>query len=414
MKPVCLLFISSLLLHSAHAQTKQSLPRTFGVKVTNPLPADRENVLVVISPAQLKSIQGFNPKGFVVMHGDEEIPSQYNARDDRNGGIAFVIPKLAPSEKRTFTIRYDPSANVQREYKKLTQAELSHKTGGAWNNREYKGGTFVNVASLRVPPEHKDHSWFIRYEGPGWESDKVAYRFYLDQRNATDVFGKTVPDLVLQRVGHDGFDSYHNLQPWGMDVMKVGPSLGIGSIGAWVDGSVTRVEKTDSVYATIQENGALYSSVRTDYYGWKAGEKKSNTHSFISIHAGTRLTRQVIVTSTNMDNLCTGIVKDPKATKLQDAGSKNRYGYLATFGPQSLNNDNLGLAVFFKAADLSGLTEDANSHVVRLKPFQNTVEYFYAAAWEKEPDGIRDQAGFEAFLKKTAEELANPVKVEIE
>ncbi len=60
---------------------------------------------------------------------------------------------------------------------------------------------------LRVPPEHKDHSWFIRYEGPEWESDKVGYRFYLDQRNVIDVFGIFTSDVVLHNAGLDGFDS---------------------------------------------------------------------------------------------------------------------------------------------------------------------------------------------------------------
>ena len=196
-------------------------------------------------------------------------------------------------------IRFHPSATIPREYKKLTQAELSYKTGGEWKNREYLGGAFKNVEYLRVPPEHKDHSWFIRYEGPGWESDKVGYRFYLDQRNATDVFGKKTSEPVLQQVGLEDFETYHHMQPWGMDVMKVGSSLGIGSIGAIVNGSAIRVEKTDSVTCRIPENGNVYSSILTQYYGWKIGSKKHDVQSHISIHAGTRLTHQVLTITNN-------------------------------------------------------------------------------------------------------------------
>src|SRR5690606_41170855 len=64
----------------------------------------------------------------------------------------------------------------------------------------------------------------IRYDGPGIESDKVAYRIYLDERNGFDIFGKKTPDLVLQDVGLDGFESYHHPAPWGMDILKVGAS----------------------------------------------------------------------------------------------------------------------------------------------------------------------------------------------
>ncbi len=118
-------------------------------------------------------------------------------RRDRSGeGLYFVIDKMEAHQELIFALQ--PISGKRPEYTKRTQAELSHKTGGQFVNREYAGGSFQNVEYLRVPPEHKDHSWFIRYEGPGWESDKVGYRFYLDQRNATDVFGKLTTDMVLQ------------------------------------------------------------------------------------------------------------------------------------------------------------------------------------------------------------------------
>jgi len=101
-----------------------------------------------------------------------------------------------------------------------------------------------------------------------------------------------------------------------MDVMKVGKSLGIGSIGAMANGKITRVEMTDSVTSRITENGNVYSSILTNYYGWKIGEKKHNLQSRITIHAGTRLTHQFLTLTNNPENICTGIVKDKKAVLL--------------------------------------------------------------------------------------------------
>jgi len=69
-----------------------------------------------------------------------------------------------------------------------TYAEISIKEGGEWQGREYEGGEFKNVDTLTVPENHTDHSWFIRYEGPGWENKQVGYRLYLDWRNAIDIF----------------------------------------------------------------------------------------------------------------------------------------------------------------------------------------------------------------------------------
>ncbi|HET9052565.1 MAG TPA: DUF4861 family protein, partial [Cyclobacteriaceae bacterium] len=196
---------------------------SFSVTVTNPLDAERTGVMVYIPVNETP--EGFNANAFVVMDKKSEIPSQFNALDKDYTGIVVVLDKLNASEAKKLTVRYAKTGSVKHNYPKRTQAELSHKINGEWKEREYIGGEFQNENYLRVPSEHKDHSWFIRYEGPGWESDQVGYRMYLDQRNAVDVFGKLVSEPVLQKVGQDGFDSYHELQPWGMDVLKVAKSL---------------------------------------------------------------------------------------------------------------------------------------------------------------------------------------------
>jgi hypothetical protein len=414
MKKLTILFAFIILCRQLQAQdVTTQYPLSIHIKVSNPLKASRQEVFVFVPEGSLP--KDFNTKAFVVLDKGKKIASQCNSKDIDYKGVVTVLPELAAGESREMEIRYAKTGETKEEYTKRTQAELSYKTGGEWKGREYIGGTFTNTDYLRVPPEHKDHSWFIRYEGPGWESDKVGYRFYLDQRNATDVYGKLTGDVVLQQVGLDGFESYHHLQPWGMDVMKVGKSLGLGSIGAMANGKITRVEKTDSVTSRITENGNVYSSILTSYYGWKIGEKKHDLQSRITIHAGTRLTHQFLALTNNPENICTGIVKDKKATLLSDKGNKFNFGYLTTYGKQSLNGDGdeLGLAVFFRSADVIEFTEDEFSHIVKLKPTSGKLEYYFLASWVLEPNGIKDQQQFVTYVKQVASELANPVKVEV-
>lgn len=391
-------------------QEQKEFPSSFDVAVTNPSAFVRYNVMAVV-PADDLEVLDFNPDAFIVMQNGKEIPSQYV--DASPDGVAVVLDSLAPGQVLTLQVRFNPSGKNLHRYAKRTQAELSHKFNGAWKGREYEGGEFRNVEFMRVPPEHKDHSWFIRYEGPGWESDKVGYRFYLDQRNATDVFGKKVTEPVLQQAGLDGFDSYHEMQPWGMDVMKVGKSLGIGSIGAWLDSTAIRVEFTDSVACGITDNGPLFSSITTTYYGWKAGTDTVDVNSVISIHAGTRVTKQHLTLSADMSSLCTGLVKDEKAKLFTSAPNQDSYGYIATYGKQSLNNDNLGVVVFFSGDNFTGFTEDRYSHIVKLHSVGEELTYYFLAAWEGEPGGITDEAAFMEHVKAVARELAKPVSIEI-
>ena len=401
---------------AASAQNlKKEFPKSFTVSVTNPLAQQRESVAVFIPEQDIKTATGkFNPKAFVVLDGKKEIASQYNLKDSENKGVVLVLDKLDAKEKRSLTIRYSEKGSNLRNYTKRTQAEISHKVGGEFKDRKYIGGEFANVDSLNVPSEHTDHSFYIRYEGPGWESDKVGYRFYLDWRNAIDVFGKTTPDMVLQQVGLDGFDSYHEYQPWGMDVLKVGKSLGVGSLAIVDNGQATRIDKTDHVISKVTENGPVYSSILTNYDNWKVAGLTLDVQSQLSIHAGTRLTdHQVKVTGGTPQNLSTGLNKDKNAKVFSDKGDANSWGYLASYGKQSLNNDNLGIAVLFRPQDFQEFTTDDNSHIVKLTPTKGRLQYYFLSAWELEPDGIKTEEEFIAYLKKTAQELAKPVEVKV-
>ncbi len=293
---------------------KQAFPRSFVVEVSNPLKQPRTDLMVYLNEEALeKNVPSFNPKAFVVLDGNKEISSQYNQQDPAKAGLVAILPQLGAGATKKLTIRFKESGEVPRNYPKRTQAELSRKVGGHFENKKYIGGEFQNTDSLRVPDEHTDHSYFIRYEGPGWESDKVGYRFYLDWRNGTDVFGKTTDEMVLQQVGLDGFDSYHELQPWGMDILKVGKALGVGSLALFHDGKAIRVDETDSIISRITENGPVYSSITTDYYGWEVAGQKLDVRAILGIHAGSRLTHQQLKVKGNPDNLATGLTKDPAA-----------------------------------------------------------------------------------------------------
>lgn len=411
-----LLFLCIILIpaYGFGQKISQQLPLFFEVEVTNPIDKPRDEVIVFIPESDIqKKHKDFNPEAFVVFGNDQEIPSQYNQNDPVRKGIVLVMEQLKAGEHVTLKVHYKKEGTISRDYTKRTQAEISHKFNGKFVDREYIGGEFKNVDALRVPEEHTDHSWFIRYEGPGWESDRVGYRFYLDWRNAVDVFGKKTTDMVLQNVGQDNFDSYHEMAPWGMDIMKVGESLGIGSIAYYENGKARRVDKVDSTFAAISENGAVYSAVTTDYYGWQvAGGLDLKSH--LSIHAGSRLTHQQVFLEGAASSLCTGIGKDAKAKLFSEKGNKNSWGYLATYGSQSLNYDKLGVAVLFAPHDFIEFTADENSHIVRLKEKKDAVAYYYLAAWELEPGGIQNEAAFLDYLQKTAEELANPVRVKVD
>ena len=400
--------IITFMLISVGCSHQNGQDATIQVQVMNTAPITMNNALIAINLEELKIISPeLNPEMLVVYNEKLEIPSQLSQNK-----ICFIASELTPDHKAVFTIK-EANAIPAKKYEKRTQAEISVKTGGHFENRKYIGGDFENVNYLRVPDEHTDHSYYIRYEGPGWESDLVGYRFYLDWRNATDVFGKKTSEMILHQVGLDGFDSYHEMQDWGVDVLKVGKSLGIGSLGTYHEKQAVRVDKTDSVTCEILENGDISSAIKTNYYGWKVADQSYDIESLLSIHAGTRLTHHEITISDTPPNLCTGIGKDKIAKLYTDQGNKNQWGYMATYGTQSLNNDKLGLAVLFNNDQYKGFTEDQFSHIVKLSTTENKLDYYFLAAWEGENEGLKDEESFLQYVRNTAMMLAHPPKVSI-
>ena len=343
------------------------------------------------------------------MMGSLRIPSEFVDLD--NDGVNYKVNlfvELEPSSSKDLVIR---TVESPIETEKLTQAEISIKQGGEWTDEEYVGGEFVNLDFLKVPDQHTDHTYFIRYEGPGWESDKMGYRFYLDWRNGMDVFGKTKTEPVLQGVGQDGFDSYHELSDWGLDLLKVGTTLGLGSIGQFRNDTLFRFKETDSVTCAIATNGLLESEIVTNYYGWKDGGKATDLTSSISIQAGSALTTHELQFSTPIEGFCTGVVENEGEDYLDEVVGD--YRVFATYGDFSLNNDKMGLAIIVSNSDIEDVVAGAGSHVVLLNPAKD-LTYYFMAVWEKGTNPISSMAEFKSLLMKEATKLNQPLKIEMQ
>ncbi len=350
----------------------------------------------------------FSLSAFQLFDGDKELAYQII-----NDKIIFVIDVPAKSKKEIIIKPYN--GNESLKFPNRTYAEISPKKGGVYFDGKFRGPQFESVKRYKVPAIHKDHDALFKYEGPGWESELVGYRFYLDWRNATDVFGKKIYKLLLKDVGvHDTVandDSYHKMQDWGMDIFKVGSSLGIGSIGMWAKGKVNMVSKTDSVISQINENGPIRSTIETNYYGWLVDGKKYDLNAKLSINAGSRLTKCDLLIE-DAENIVTGLAKY-EGTSFVRSNNKGDWQYISLFGKQSLNNDNMGIALFYNKSALIELTEDNLSYIVKLKPNNGKVIYYFAAAWELEPKPITTEKEFINYLDDQVNSLNNPITIEI-
>lgn len=292
-----------------------------------------------------------------------------------------------------------------------TYAEISVKTDGKWEGRKYIGGTvFNNVDQLKLAPEHTDHSFDIRYEGPGWESNKVGYRLYLDWRNAIDIFGKKTESIILPQVGQDNFDSYHEMQAWGSDILKAGKGIGIGSINRYLDNKKLHFYEVDSTIANV-ENKVKQSSVKVRYYGWKTASDKIDFTSELTIKPDQLYTEHKIKASKEIKGICTGIVKQKNTELLKKESKNKKWAYLATYGTQSLVPDKLGMAIFYETSTIENVEDTELDYLLVFKPTTKATSFYFLGAWEQQPNGIKSKEEFVKYLDEKLEVLNKKGKI---
>lgn len=269
----------------------------------------------------------------------------------------------------------------------------------------YRGGTFKLVDRFTPPAEHGPRDALIAFEGPGWESDRVAYRLYLDERNVPDIYGKKLPRPVLPYIGQ-GKDDYHTMADWGQDILQVNQSLGAGGIGVWRDGKVTQLGKSQMTARVLNVPGRSGVNVRSVGFAGDGGPA-TLTATYI-IAAGSRITEVEALTTGAVPAMIAGIIRHPGVEIVR--GFSDRWAYIGTWGIQSLAKDELGMVLFYRT-DAVGALEigdtDISIHFCDSEHFR----YAFAAAWIQEPGAPKSKPAFEAWAQSTIDAYDRADKV---
>ena len=190
-----------------------------------------------------------------------------------------------------------------------------------------------------------------------------------------------------------------------MDILKAGKGLGVGSLGRFLNSEVLHFNEVDSTFAAVK-NTIASSGVEINYYGWKTANEKIDLKSELTISPNARYTRHVIQPSKEIAGICTGIVKHG-VNYITNLSANKKWGYIATYGVQSLVPDKLGMALFYEINSVSEITEWQHDHLVVFKPKTNKITFYFLGAWEQEKEGIKSEMEFMGYLNEKLIELNN-------
>jgi hypothetical protein len=261
------------------------------------------------------------------------------------------------------------------------------------------------------PGTFRSQSQYL-FDGVGWESELVGYRLYLDERNAIDIQGKRTPGLHWKFIGSSGVD-YQLDAYWGMDILHVGPALGIGGIGFWTHDSVAHPYTLNRRRCRVTARGPVRAVVRVDYFGWDLGEEKVNVTSLFSIFTGDRATehRVILQTAESPKTIATGIVKHPRGNVFWNAQGS----WFSSLGSQSRVNDSLLMALNFASSNECARAEDNYNHLVliNLEPGK-AFRFLLSSVWRGETGRMWSEEEINDFLMGMWRRLNEPLGIEVQ
>jgi hypothetical protein len=386
--------------------------------VENPLDTARNDARILVTRQELSEHRIKIPSGELpLLKGPEGRPVPCQADDvDGDGGWdeLFALTDLGPGARETVSVSFtDPASypsfrvrtNVRLGANEPGYPELTHASrleGVSYDNHARTGEVY-------------------QMEGPAWENDHVGFRNYLDQRNGMDIFGKRTPEMVLDSVGIEGRQSYHEPDRWGMDILKVNTSLGAGSIGYMYKDSIYRVGDSGTGTYHLVFEGPERSRFSLEYSDWKVGEHTLHVNQRVDIVAGTRCYESLVTytgTTEKMD-LVTGIV-NMHSDSLYVESLNERYTMLMTHDVQAEDTTMLAMALVVPTASLVeyGQTRDEGEGITQTYYARLSAEpgmpvpYRFYALWEKEDPRWASRAEVVSYLKQEAECWSHPVSVQ--
>lgn len=376
----------------------QMCAQVAGIRVTNPSDAPRmhETVLIPWGGIQ-KAVSAPSEQLRLVDEQTRSLAFQIDDLDADGTPDEFVfVVSLKPRETKTFRLTD-------------TADSLPLPTGPFRTDAvNYKriNGVATSIDDDNGPGTLRKDS-FYPFDGVGWESEVIGYRVYLDERNAMDIQAKRIPGLHWDYIGRTGVD-YQLDAYWGMDVLHVGPALGIGGIGVWSKGKIVHPLKLDRRRTRVIARGPVRAVVRVDYDGWDVNGSTIDLTSLLTISGGDRCTEhRILLRSKTPQTIAVGMVKHEAGKATWD----EQVGALWTEGPQSRTQDSLFMSLNVDRTTIVRVTEDEWNHLVLLKAEQGKpVTCAISAAWEGEGEGWREGTG-RAYVEGIARRLNEPLKV---
>lgn len=397
--------------------------------LTNPLTVDRIDETIIMNRADVEAKFGVVPEGFapILKLNGQNVPSQ---ADDLNADGTW--------DELVFTVNFKASETINLEVVNVAVTEYPEfeKRTNVRLGIVQPDHSYLEVDQYFAPSCKDSFKIIAQGESVSWENDKMGFRNYFDCRNVKDLFGKLQPGLVIDKIHTPEIPDYHKLSDWGMDVLHCGSSTGSGGLAMLEADSLYRLGSTDGYEYQKVIEGPVRSVFDLKYTGWNVAGQNLSAVERISIYPGKYWFQSDVTVSgfSGEKQIVTGIVTSLLKNEPVDFSANADYRSIATLDKQSLNNDELGMAVLLKSDEVTKVARTTDIDFFSLgfktvdeKKFSNVISqtyyvaqkinadaparHYFFAVWGLENEKWKNMDGFKAYISSEAELLSNPIQI---
>jgi hypothetical protein len=401
--------IVALLLFACNSQNVDNT-----ITIVNTSDKNCTDKAVAIKKEKLEKLVANAKVGFYPLLKDTDgkvIPTQFDDLDkDGEWDELFLLIDLKPNEEKTLTVTF-----VEKE----DLPKFAARTNIRFADMTEQHNELTSAERLKSTDSPTTQKYFTM-EGPAWENEYVAFRNYFDARNAFDIFGKRVTKMVLDSVGLTPH-SYHHLASWGMDVLKVGNSLGAGALVIKKGDKFFRFTNPETGEATFDKgtveviaDGPLRSIIKLGIIGWNVDGNICNFTHEISIWGGTHFYKSKVTISglKGDESLVTGIV-NKQSDSLMVFNPNSKLTCLATHDNQAYDGEKMGLAIVLHKNELIKTIEApetgegiVQTYMAEMKiENEKPVEFYFFTGWELQNEKFKDTNYFIDMIKAESQRL---------
>ena len=384
--------------------------QTVDLQVKNPSSFERKDVPVVVNLSEYGTV-----KSAIVSINGQEVPSQLDDLD-QDGVFDELVFVTNMGKKATQTAHLSLfDTGIPREYSSRTYAEMVMRNGKVKEKNKHD----IYISSITVDKETANSNSYnvLHHHGVAFESELIAMRIYLDQRQTIDLYGKFHQGLELKETQFYTSEE-QKAQGYGDDVLWVGNTFGLGAMRGWDGNAPTMLSDVAHRTQRVLAKGPVRTIVEVEDKGWRmfpASEPVNMTIRY-TLFAGHRDFDVDVTFNRQVPDLLfsTGIINVKNSVEYTD-----KDGLRACWGTDWPASDTLkwkretvGLAICIPAKyRVSEQPANTDNYAYVVKAVDGKLHYTLAYTSDNEDFGYHSSKAWFDFVKAWKKELENPVQV---